>query len=331
MSYLYVNEQGSTIGFNANRFQVKCKDGLERSIPAETLEMIEIFGNVQLTTQCMVECLKRGINVVIFSGSGSYYGRLISTGHVNVERQRRQAAVSEEFCTAMSKKMIRAKIHNQIVILRRYARTGHVEVDSAIKMMQILAQKLDACVATDQIMGCEGAAARQYFAALGKLIIPEFKFEGRNRQPPKDPFNSVLSLGYSIVLSEMYGKLEGKGLNPYFGILHKDREKHPTLGSDLMEEWRAVIVDSLAMSLLNGHELRPEHFNRGDNGGVLLTKEGFKIFIAKLEHKFHVDSKYLTYVDYTVSFRRAMDLQVNQFCNALEANDPELYKPVWIR
>ena len=68
-----------------------------------------------------------------------------------------------------------------------------------------------------------------------------------------DPFNSILSLGYSIILNEIYGKIEGKGLNPYFGILHKDREKHPTLASDLMEEWRAVLIDTLAMSMLNGH------------------------------------------------------------------------------
>lgn len=333
MSYLYVSEQGATIGINANRFEVKCKDGTQRSIPAETLEMIEVFGKVQMTTQCMEECLKRGINVIFYSTGGAYYGRLISTNHVNVARQRKQAMLSEDFCTDIAKNMIQAKIHNQIVILRRYARTTGVDVEDSVKMMQILSRKIDVCVCTEQIMGFEGAAARQYFEALGRLINPEFKFTGRNRRPPKDPFNSVISLGYSIILNEIYGKLEGKGLNPYFGVLHKDREKHPTLASDLMEEWRAVIVDSLAMSLLNGHELRMEHFYKGEeeNPGIYLTKEGFKIFIAKIEHKFMVDSKYLSYVDYTVSFRRAMDLQVNQLCRAIEENDPQLYKPVQIR
>lgn len=124
MSYLYVNEQGASIGISDNRFQVKYKDGMVRSIPAETLEVIEVFGKVQLTTQCLEECLKRGVNVLFYSVNGAYYGRLISTTHVNVQRQRRQAELdsNEEFKMNFAKKIIDAKIRNQIVVLRRYAR-----------------------------------------------------------------------------------------------------------------------------------------------------------------------------------------------------------------
>lgn len=93
MSYLYVSEQGASIGIEANRFQVKYKDGMIKSIPAETLEMIEVFGSVQITTRCLTECLKRGVNILFYSTSGAYYGRLISTSHVNVQRQRIQAEI----------------------------------------------------------------------------------------------------------------------------------------------------------------------------------------------------------------------------------------------
>lgn len=192
--------------------------------------------------------------------------------------------------------------------------------------------KVDSCIHVDEIMGYEGAAARIYFQVLGQLIDPEFSFEGRNRQPPLDPFNALISLGYTILLNEIYGKLETKGLNAYFGVLHQDREKHPTLASDLMEEWRAVIVDSVAMSMLNGHELRTGDFYKDqDTGGIFLEKNAFKSYVGKLEEKFHADNSYLNYIDYRVSFRRAIDLQVNQLCNAIESNDPTLYKPVWIR
>ena len=332
MSYLYVCEQGSSIRFEGNRFQVKYKDGLLKSAPAETLEMIEVFGNIQITTQCMTECLKRGVNIIFYSTTGAYYGRLISTNHVNVERQRRQADLSDEFKMQFAKQIINAKIRNQSVILRRYARNQDQSVSDAIAAMMRLDRKIDGCVDTEQIMGYEGAAARIYFEALGKLINSEFRFEGRTRRPPLDPFNSLISLGYSIILNEIYGKLEGKGLNPYFGVLHKDREKHPTLASDLMEEWRAVLIDSTAMSVLNGHELDKDNFYRDANGpGIFLDKEGFKIYIKKLENKFHTDNKYLSYVDYRVSFRRALDLQVNQLTSAIEGNDPSLYKPILIR
>ncbi len=332
MSYLYVCEQGSTIGYEGCRFNVKSKDGMVKSVPAETLETIQLFGGVLLTTQCMTECLKRGISVVFYSAHGAYYGRLISPNHVNVSRQRIQAALSNDFKLAISKSIINAKIRNQVVILRRYSRNQISNCDYEIEQILRLDKKIDMCESIDEIMGYEGAAARCYFEALGRLISPEFKFKGRSRRPPLDPFNSMISLGYSIILNEIYGKLEGKGLNPYFGVLHKDREKHPTLASDLMEEWRAVLVDSITMSMLNGHELSINDFYKEEGrDGVFLSKSAFKAYTAKLEDKFYTENRYLSYVDYAVSFRRAMDLQVNQFCNALEGNNPSLYKPVQIR
>ena len=181
-------------------------------------------------------------------------------------------------------------------------------------------------------MGYEGTAAKIYFKVLGKLIDEQFVFEGRSRRPPMDPFNSLISLGYSIILNELYGKIEGKGLNPYFGVMHKDREKYPTLASDLMEEWRAVLIDTTALSMLNGHELVKEDFYTGiDQPGVFLEKDGFRKYIQKLEGKFRTENRYLSYIDYSVSFRRAMDLQVNQFVKAIGTENVEEYMPVIIR
>lgn len=114
--------------------------------------------------------------------------------------------------------------------------------------------------------------------------------------------------------------------------MHSDREKHPTLASDLMEEWRAVLIDSVALSMLNGHELLRKDFYSGiDQPGVFLEKDAFKKYVQKLETKFRTESRYLTYVDYSVSFRRAMDLQINQFICAIEEQNPNQYIPVTIR
>lgn len=335
MSYLYVSDQSAVISYSANRFQVKYKDGMLKSIPAEMLEVIEVFGNVQITTQCLRECLQRGINIIYYSTKGAYFGRVISPGHVNVFRQRRQAELGkdEKFCLEFSKKIIDAKIHNQIVVLRRYARNSRENIDRPIVEMKYMQQKVvEMAKSVDQLMGYEGNAARIYFRTLGKLIDPEFAFTGRNRRPPLDPFNSMLSLGYSIILNEIYGKLEGKGLNPYFGMLHQDREKHPTLASDMMEEWRAVLIDTTVMGILNGHELSVDDFYSEENKlGVFLSDRAFKIYLKKLEEKFRSDNKYLSYVDYSVSFRKALDLQVNQLAKMMETGDLTLYKPVKIR
>ena len=334
MSYLYVSEQGASIGISENRFQVKYKDGLIKSVPAEPLEVISVFGKVQITTQCMEECLKRGINILFYSVNGAYYGRLISTSHVNVQRQRKQAEIgkNEEFKLAFSKRIIDAKIRNQIVILRRYARNKNVEIERSVIEMQNMYKKLLMADSVEQVIGYEGTAAKIYFRTLGALIEPEFKFSGRSRRPPMDPFNSMISLGYSIMMNELYGKIEAKGLNPYFGLMHKDREKHPTLASDLIEEWRAVLIDSTALSMLNGHELLVDDFYSGiEQPGVFLEKEGFKKYIQKLEGKFRAESRYLSYVDYSVSFRRALDLQIGQLVKAIETENPNEYHPILIR
>ena len=334
MSYLYVCEHGATIGISDNRFQIKYKNELLKSIPAETLEVIEIFGKVQMTTQCMEECLKKGITVIFYSGNGSYFGRLISTNHVNVSRQRKQAELAKnfEFNMTFCRNIINAKISNQIVVLRRYARTREVDVRNDVKEMQYILTKLENCTSTEQIMGYEGLAARKYFKTLGMLIDSQFAFQGRTKRPPLDPFNSLISLGYSIILNEIYGKLEAKGLNPYFGILHSDREKHPTLASDLMEEWRAVLIDSTALSMLNGHELNQEDFYTDpDQQGVFLTKKAFQLYIKKLENKFRASNKYLSYIDHEVSFRRAINLQVNQLVTAIETENAAEYHPIKIR
>lgn len=279
MSYLYVCEQGASIGLADNRFQIKCRDGMVKSIPAEALEVIEVFGKVQITTQCIEECLKRSVNILYYSTNGAYYGRLISTNHVNVQRQRLQAERTKDldFRIAFSKRLIDAKIRNQIVVMRRYARHGNYNVERSVVEMQNMYKKLENAKSIEQVMGYEGTAAKTYFRELGRMIDPQFAFSGRTRRPPKDPFNSLISLGYSIILNEFYGKIEGKGLNPYFGVMHSDHEKHPTLASDLMEEWRAVLIDSRALSMLNGHELcKDDFYTETEQPGVFLKKTDLK-------------------------------------------------------
>ena len=336
MSYLYVCEQGSTINYAQNRFSVSYKDGMISSVPAETLEEVAVFGAVQITTQCVQECLKRGIIIVYYSQNGVYFGRLISTSHVNVRRQRQQAALKKdkEFCLIFAKNIISAKINNQIVILRRYARSLGQNIDSDILAMKNSLRKIQDPWYSDisQVMGYEGLAARTYFKVLGGMVVPEISFKGRTRRPPLDPFNSVISLGYSILMNELYGKLSAKGLNPYFGFMHSDKENHPTLASDILEEWRAVFVDSLAMSLFNGRELSRDNFYTDtDRPGIFLDKKGLKIFIRKMENKFRTNQKYIIKNETGTSFRMAMTHQVNMLANAIDNGNPYEYVPIRIR
>lgn len=208
-------------------------------------------------------------------------------------------------------KILCAKIKNQSVVLRRYEKSRGINLEEEQKMLTICKNKIMTCNRIEEMIGFEGQAAKYYFKGLAACIDKEFSFQGRSRRPPRDEFNSMISLGYSILMNEVYCKIEMKGLNPYFGFIHRDAEKHPTLASDMMEEWRAVIVDATAMSMINGHEIQKEHFNFSmDEPGCYLTRDGLKIYLNKLERKFQTEVRYLKYVDYAVSFRRGIFLQV---------------------
>lgn len=333
MSLLFVNENAATIGVEESTCYVKYTDGMKKIVPIETLESITIMGRAQMTTQCIQECLKRGIPVSFFSKGGSYFGRLQSTNHINAERQRKQSLLYDaDFSVKLAKNIISAKLKNQAVVLRRYEKSGKASVEEPLKMLHICKDKIASCKTIPEAIGYEGQGAKAYFEGLSALIDPDFRFKGRSRRPPRDEFNSMISLGYSILMNELYGKIEEKGLNPFFGFMHRDKEKHPTLASDMMEEWRAVIVDATAMSMINGHEIHKEDFMTDvEQPGCYLTRNGLKKYLSKLEKKLQTEVRYLPYVDYAVSFRRGISLQLNLLVNAIEAGDASLYKPLEIR
>lgn len=333
IGFLYINEDGAVVSTEANQCVVTYKDGMRKLVPMESLEGVTIMGRSQITTQCMEHFLKNGVPVCYFSKGGTYFGRLQSTGHVNTARQRKQCELYDtEFAVRLAQKILKAKIRNQSVLLRRYEKSKNLELREEQKMLRICKEKIDGCTRVEEMIGFEGQAAKYYFRGLSQCIEKEFYFEGRNRRPPQDPFNSMLSLGYSILMNEVYCKIEMKGLNPYFGFIHRDAEKHPTLASDMMEEWRAVVVDATVMSLINGHEIHIDKFNFSeDDGACYLSKEALKIFLNKLERKFQTDIRYLPELTYPVSFRRAILLQMNKLAKAIEKEDAEEYEPIQIR
>ena len=333
MSIVYISENGLKLGVESNQLTIKDENRVLQKIGMETVSGITLLGKSQLTTQCVERCLKDGIPVTYMSKGGTYFGRMMSTGHVKVGLQRRQAELYHtSFAVELSKRIIAAKIQNQVTVLRRYARNRDVDVSKQIEEIMRYKKKVDGCGEISQILGYEGGVARRYFQGLSTCINEEFRFKGRSRRPPKDEFNSLISMGYAILLNEIYCEIEGCGLHPYFGFMHQDAEKHPTLASDLMEEWRAVLIDSLAMSLINGKTLKKEDFREdAESKGCFLEWSARKIFLSKLEERFSVKMNYLSYLKTEVTFREAMSKQIEQLARAIEEGDATLYEPVRIR
>lgn len=332
MGYLYLTENSAKLSVSENRLVVTKEKEVLESIPIETVEAVAIYGNGQVTTQCIHECLRREIPIIYCSQNGRYYGRLQPDSHIGVKRQRKLADFNRTpVAMELAKKIIGAKIRNQIVVIRRYANERNLNFKEKYLKMQILRGKIDQVDNINELMGYEGNAAKIYFDSLNELVEPDFRFDCRSRRPPKDPFNAMLSLGYSILMNEVYGKLIAKGLNPYFGFIHQNRENHPSLASDLMEEWRMIIVDSTVLNMISRHEILAGHFQKENDGGVSLTQDGIQTYLQKLEMKLRQKSQYLAYVKEPVSFRRAIEIQVNAFAHVLDNDDISAYEPVLIR
>lgn len=336
MSCLYVTEQGAAIRAHSGKIVVDCRNGSERSIPEELVESIVIFGNVQMEISAQKKCLEKGITTSLLSTKGKYFGRLISTSFVNANRLKKQVYLSDDkdACIAFAQKTLSAKVHNQLVLLRRYARTSRLEMDLniVVRQFRIYQNKILNGKSIEEIMGYEGAAARLYFSALSDLVQDNFKFNGRNKRPPKDAFNAMLSLGYTMVFYEIYAELENHGLNPYIGLVHQIKEHHPTLASDMLEEWRAPIVDATVMKLVQGNEISVSDFLRDeDTGAVVLNSNALKIFTRALERKMKSTINYLSYLKEPLSFRRAIWWQAKSIAHCVDGQSLKEYEPLRIR
>ena len=232
-----------------------------------------------------------------------------------------------------AKMTLRAKIHNQVVLLRRYVRhSNEIHLGDEFLHMTACEKKIESAATIEEIMGYEGIAARYYFKGLSMLVDEEFRFSGRSKRPPKDPFNALLSLGYTIVFYEIYAELENQNVHPYISFVHSLKDHHPAMVSDLLEEWRAVIVDSTVMSLVQGHEIKADMFSRDDDtGAVIISNQGVRILVRKLEQKMGSRMNYLEYLDHPTSFRKGIWWQVRMLANGIDKEDLSAYRPLRIR
>lgn len=335
MSNLYIYEQGSSVNYEKSRVIIKYTKDDIKSIPIENIDNIVIFGAIQVTTQCIQELLVRGVHLTWLSKSGAYFGRLEATTNINIERQRLQFKKSEDkqFSLNLSKQFIMGKILNQKTILIRANKLmRNNDLSNLISRMVMNLRMVKEAKTTKELMGAEGFLAKMYFQGINIVLDSKYKFQKRTKRPPKDPFNSLISFGYTLLHYEIYTILITKGLNPYAAFLHSDKLKHPTLCSDLMEEWRAILVDSLAIALLNNKKIEVNDFDYiEETGAVYLNKEGIKKFIKHFEKRLRQEVAYVKEVSYKMSFRRIIEYQVMLLIKALQNDNATLYKPILIR
>lgn len=331
MCVVYVMNPGAFISKRNGMVCIWQNHKLSKNIPIATLEGLVLMDKVQISSQLVAELLEKKIPTTWVSSRGRFHGHLESYDAVHVFRQRQQVLEQGTlFALEISKKVVSAKIHNQITLLRRYNRlqeSPHIE--EIIQQMGYLQKNVPRTVARDKIMGYEGSAARLYFSAFGELVSEPFTFHGRNKRPPKDAVNAMLSFGYTLLFQEVYTAICTYGMNPYFGFLHTLRNHHPALASDLMEEWRAILIDSMVLSIIRRHEMDIQQFHPDEViHGIYMTKAGRAVFLKAYEKKLRSHNSYQRG---TLTFRESMRRQVETYSQALMKEDSSLYEPVQIR
>lgn len=309
---LVVQTAGAQIGQRGDQLVVSLKGEDVRKIPGQQVRAIYCYGAIQITAQAMSTCLELGINVSYFSPAGRFLGLLQGLPTSGVDARRGQYRLFElpGIRLQLAREIIRAKIHNQRVMLMR---NGDIP-DHVIHLLASFRDKSESAHDFNELLGIEGGAAALYFENFGKMLKQnkdwKFDWKGRNRRPPRDPINALLSLGYSMLAKELTGVCHSVGLDPFLGFMHQPRYGRPALALDLMEEFRPLLADSVVISLINRGELGPEDFMSSANG-TFLTDQGRKPFWEAWFRRLDAEVSHPEF-SYKMAYRRMLEVQARQ-------------------
>lgn len=309
---LYVQQPRARVGKCGDILQIK--EGKEVIAEARLIEVSQLvlFGSVQVSTQVIHELCKRNIPICYLSRGGWFYGVTHGITHKNVELRRRQfeTAQDKERCLSLAKCFVRAKIANCRTILRRNHTSPPKDV---LRDLKSYIDQTARCDSLESLLGIEGVAAQRYFCEFSGLIrsgssdCPGFDFRTRNRRPPRDPVNALLSFAYAILAREWATVLQNVGFDPYMGFYHQARYGKPALALDLMEEFRPLIAESVVITAINNREVRGKDFI-ARFGSVALTPDGRKCFLQTYERRMGQEITHPVF-GYRVSYRRILEIQ----------------------
>jgi len=311
---VYIQEPGAKVAKKGDTLVVSV-DGepVSRARLIDTSQLA-VFGTTYLTTPALHELMCREIPVTWYSHGGWFIGHTVGTGHKNVELRTAQyrASFNRDFCLRLAKGLIAAKITNCRTMLRRNWKSDD---DSGRAIADLKGDRRAArrAEAPGELLGIEGAAAARYFRCFERMFSSEregvtrFHFPARNRRPPSDPVNALLSFGYALLVRAVHVQLMAVGLDPYRGFYHQPRYGRPALALDLMEPFRPLIADSAVIQAINNGEVQLSDFVSA-GGGVALTATGRKRFIGTFERRLSVEITHPLF-GYRISYRRLLEVQ----------------------
>ena len=295
LNSLYVVSENTYLSLKNENVVINAEDGTHKEIPLLGIENIFCFSYKGASPALIGKCAEKGITMAFFTPTGRFLalpcGR--SIGNVLLRKRQYEVSVDEEKSAEVARWMLLGKIFNHRWMVERTLRdhpdrVNREKLENASIELKNSYQKLWDKQPLDSMRGIEGQAATAYFGAFDEMILnqkKDFTFTTRNRRPPMDNVNAMLSFGYSLLASDCAGALEGVGLDSYMGFLHRIRSGRQSLALDLMEELRGVMVDRLVISMINQKMVTKKDFRRMENGAVLLDEDGRKSFLSQWQKK----------------------------------------------
>jgi len=286
LNTLFVTTQHAYLHKEGESVVVKVNGENRLRIPVHTLDGIVCFGAVSISPFLMFHCASSNVTISFMSEHGKFLARIHGpiTGNVLLRREQYRMADLPEQASKIATNLLLGKLANSRAVLRRTIRDHTNRMDT--KALQTAEMRLTGYLkqlkrncSLDELRGIEGDAASVYFGVFDCLIMAqreEFNFKSRNRRPPLDPVNALISFVYTLLVHDCRSALEGVGLDPYVGYLHVDRPGRPSLALDIMEEFRSFLADRLVLSLINRRQINIKDFRKSESGAILLNDEGRK-------------------------------------------------------
>jgi CRISP-associated protein Cas1 len=309
---LYVQHQGARVVKDSGLLRVLESDERVTEARLREVSQLVIFGGVHTTSSVIRELCTRGVPICHLSHGGWFYGITHGMSHKNVELRQRQyaAAADPEKTLALARRFVQAKILNSRTLLRRNHSDIGDEILDGFKGDFRRARKAES---VEILLGVEGTAAARYFGNFAGMLhssdasLGAFDFCRRNRRPPRDAVNAVLSFTYALLTKDFTTTLFSVGFDPYLGFFHTPRYGRPSLALDLMEEFRPLIADSVVLTVINNGEVGPRDFISA-MGGVALTQEGRKKMLAAYERRLAQEIIHPVF-GYRISYCRVLEVQ----------------------
>lgn len=340
LNTLYVMTPNAYVHLENNTLRIDVERQKKLQVPLHHLGTVVCFGNIMISPALMHRCADEGINFVLLDGSGRFKARLEGavSGNILLRQAQHRMAANEQFALAIAKAVIAGKLRNCRQVLLRGAREASDEDDrrelsNAAKSLAISIRNLPDTDNLDSVRGIEGDAAKVYFSALPHLVRRDvrvsFAMNGRSRRPPRDRFNALLSFLYSMVMNDCRSAIESVGLDPQLGFLHSVRPGRAALALDLMEEFRSILADRLALTLINRGQITERDLQEREGGAVYLQDDARKIIVTAYQERKQEEITH-SLLDTKVPFGLLPQLQA-RFLSRTIRGDMDNYIPFVVR